>query len=361
MKVAIYSPYLDTLGGGEKYIATIAEILSKEFDVDLLLDDHLNNLGKDLKSDLESRFNLNLQKVRLVLSPVGKGSGFLKRLSFLKNYDLLFYLTDGSIFYPTAKKNILHIQSPLVGEPAKSLWGKIKLQSWDTIIYNSEFTKTYSEKNWPKKSIVIYPPVDVNKIKSLKKEKYILSVGRFFSYLKDKKHEFLINCFKKLYEHKEIKDWKLNLVGSASEGDREYIDQLKEIAKGFPINFYPNLGYDDLIKLYGQGIIYWHASGFGETDPTKMEHFGISTVEAMSGGTVPIVIGKGGQVEIVENGKSGFLWNNENELIDTTLKIVTNDKLRQEVSENARKRAQIFSKEKFKERLHELINSLNYE
>src|SRR3990167_4313040 len=180
MRAAIYSPYLDTFGGGEKYMMTIAEILSGDNRVDILLDQHLQELGADyLKDTLSKRFSLNLQKIAFINAPIGKQSSVVLRALFLKNYDVFVYLTDGSIFYPTAKKNILHIQSPLVGQPAKSIWGKLKLKGWDLIIYNSKFTEDHSKENWPISSQVIYPPVDTDKIKSLEKKKYILSVGRF--------------------------------------------------------------------------------------------------------------------------------------------------------------------------------------
>ena len=38
MKVGIYSPYFGILGGGELYLGTIAEILSREHKVDLISD-----------------------------------------------------------------------------------------------------------------------------------------------------------------------------------------------------------------------------------------------------------------------------------------------------------------------------------
>lgn len=355
MKAAIYSPYLDTLGGGEKYMMTVAEVFSENAEVDVLLDKHLESIGKDkLKDKLSERFGLNLKKTNFILGPVGEGSDSLTRLSFLKQYEILFYLTDGSIFYPTAKKNILHIQTPLVGQPAKSLWGRLKLKGWNQIIYNSQFTKNHSEKNWPISSTVIYPPVDTAKIKPLKKKKYILSVGRFFSYLKDKKHEVLIKAFKELYETGEIKDWSLNLAGSAGEGDKDYVEDLKNMAKGIPINFYPNIGYDDLKDLYGQSSIYWHGAGFGEDDPTRMEHFGISTVEAMAGGCVPVVINKGGQVEIMDS-ESGFLWNTIDELKKYTLDLIRDEKLRVKLSEKAETRAKNFNKEIFAKKIKELI------
>lgn len=347
MKIAVYSPYLDTFGGGEKYIMTIAEILASGNSVDVFLDQHLASLGADyLKDELSGRFNLNLKAVYFTKAPVGKGSSFWKRLFFLKHYDILFYLTDGSIFFPTAKKNILHIQSPLAGE-TDSLWRKIKLSGWGLIIYNSAFTRQNSQNNWPIKSKIVYPPVDTDKIKPLKKQKYILSVGRFFGFLKDKKHEILIRVFKELFETGKINGWSLHLAGSAGQGDKDYLECLKKLAKKLPVEFYPNLGYDKLVALYGQSDIYWHAAGFGEKDPVRMEHFGISTVEAMAGGCVPVVIGKGGQREIVEHGRSGYLWESAANLKKLTLELIENNGLRREMAGRAIRRAKDFSKEDF--------------
>lgn len=355
MKAAIYSPYLDTLGGGEKYMMSIAEILSEGNSVEVLIDEHLLSLGIDLKDKLSKRFNLNLKTVNFIKAPVGKNSSSLERIFFLKKYDVLFYLTDGSIFYPTSMKNILHIQSPLPGQPAKSWWGKIKLRGWDLIIYNSNFTKDHSKENWPIQSEVIYPPVDTDKIRPLKKKKYILSVGRFSAYLKDKKQANLINAFKELLNDSNAKDWTLNLVGSAGEGDKDYIDELRETAKNLTVKFYPNLEHNKLIKLYGESSIYWHASGLGENDPTKMEHFGISTVEAMSAGCVPVVIAKGGQMEIVEDNESGFLWENLKDLKETTMKLIKNDSIRNQIAKKATLRSKKFRKEIFADKILKIV------
>ena len=357
MKIAIYSPYLDTFGGGEKYMMTIAEVLSRGNTVEVLLDGHLNQLGGEyLRLELSKRFDLNLKQTSFIKAPIGKNASPLSRSLFLKQYNLLFYLTDGSIFYPTSKKNILHIQTPLAGEARRSIWGKFKLTGWDLIIYNSQFTKQYSEKNWPIKSEVVYPPIDVGKIKPLTKKKYILSVGRFFGYLKGKKQELLIKVFRNLHNDKLMKDWSLHLVGSAGKGDKDYLDELKNEAKGVPINFYPNLGYDNFVKLYGESSIYWHAAGFGEGDPVKMEHFGISTVEAMAAGCVPVVINKGGQREIVEQGKSGFRWDSISQLKKFTLELIKDQVKRKKIAEGTINRAKQFSKDKFTQNIRRIVN-----
>lgn len=356
MKIAIYSPYLDTFGGGERYILTIAETLSSEASVDLLLDTHLYSLGaENLKKDLVDRFNLDLSKVTILRAPLGAGSDPIERFFYLKKYDVLFYLTDGSIFYPSSKKNILHIQTPLPGRIVKNLWNQFKLKAWNVIIYNSQFTKINSQQNWPIVSQVIYPPVDTDKIRPLKKRKYILSVGRFFGYLRDKKHQILIESFKDIYKSEFLDNWSLHLVGSAGHGDKKYLAELMSLAKGAPIKFYPNLSFNNLIKLYGESSIYWHAAGFKEIEPSKMEHFGISTVEAMAGGCVPVVINKGGQIEIVDNGKNGFLWDSLGDLKDFTSQLIKSQNLRSKLSKNAFLSSHKFSKMRFSNEVRELL------
>lgn len=87
----------------------------------------------------------------------------------------------------------------------------------------------------------------------------------------------------------------------------------------------------------------------------KVEHFGISTIEAMSSQGVPVVVGKGGLKEIVEHGENGFLWQTEDELIGDTMKLIENKEMMAAMQKKARSRAQYFSKEKFAQTLKEMI------
>lgn len=354
LRIGIYSPYLDTVGGGERYMLTIAEVLSKDNDVDVFLDSHLQEF--DIKGVINKNsrlLDLDLTKTNFNQAPFGKGSSFFKRLNFLKRYDVLFYLTDGSVFYSTAKKSILHVQSPI--KVKNSLWKKIKKTSWDLIVYNSFFTKNYSEKYWGLKGEVIYPPVDIKSFKKAKKKNQIITVGRFFGFLRDKKHELMIKAFKKMVDSGKMKDWEFHLAGGAGEGDTGYVEELKGLSKGYPIHIHPNLPFKDLKLLYSEASIYWHAAGFGETDATKMEHFGITTVEAMASGCVPVVINLGGQKEIVQKGIDGFLWDSPEDLETKTLELIKNDGLMQKLSESAKKSSVKFSKEEFRRKIRNLI------
>ncbi len=351
MKIAIYSPYLDTAGGGEKYVLTIAEVLSEESEVDVLLDAHLEEVGiNDVRSKVEKLHGLNLSRVNFIKAPLGRGSNFLDKNFFLRKYDALFYNTDGSIFYSTAKKNIIHFQVPFENVAAKSIWGKIKQSSWNLAVYNSEFTKEIVEKTWSIKGEVLYPPVSTEEFKPLKKKKQIVSVGRFTN-KRSKKQEVLIRAFKELGE----KVWSLHLVGGALPGDREYVDELKKMAKGLEVFFYENITVKELSRIYGESSIYWHAAGFGETDPKKMEHFGISTVEAMSAGCVPVVIKLGGQLEIVEEGEDGFLWGTEDELLRNTKELIKDTNLMEQVSKKAIEKSKKFDRENFVKKIKQIV------
>src|SRR3989344_3051963 len=356
MKITFYSPYLDTAGGGEKYILTAAEVLSDKYEVFVLLDNHLEEIGaENIKRKIQKLHDISFTKINFLKAPIGKNSSFFERLFFLRQFDGLFYLTDGSIFFSTAKKSFLHFQVPFPNLTARSFWGKIKLSSWHMAIYNSQFTQDYIEKEWPVNGKVIYPPVSTDFFKPLKKKKQIISVGRFFGYLKDKKHQILINVFESLVDENNLNDWSLHLVGAASDGDKDYIDELRHEGNKYKISIHPNLPFEDLKKLFGESVIYWHASGYQESDPRKMEHFGITIVEAMASGCIPVVVNKGGAKEIIENKVNGYLWNEIEELKNFTLELINRPSLGKRMSMKAKKRSEIFSKDRFAKNILDVV------
>jgi len=340
MKFGFYSPYLDTFGGGERYMLALASYLSKDHLVDIFWDDSA------IKPPLARFLKIDLTKTRFV-NDIFKSNLFQKAFTTF-GYNCIFILSDGSVPLTMASKNILHFQVPF-NFPSASFTTKLKLSRFNWVVTNSNFTKNYIDKSFGIDSKVIYPPVDIENIKPGKKEKIILSVGRFSrNQLHPKKQEVLIEVFKEVY--KKAPAWRLILVGQSKKEDYKYVRGLKKTTRGYGIRIFENLQIDKLRKLYSAASIYWHATGFGEDEikaPQKMEHFGISTVEAQAAGAVPVVIDKGGQKEIVEDGKNGLLWSTKTQLYEATLNLINSREQFLKLSQAAVKNSQRFSQEVF--------------
>ncbi|MBM3205360.1 glycosyltransferase family 4 protein [Candidatus Shapirobacteria bacterium] len=351
-KAAIYDPYLDTLGGGERYTLTVADCLNKnDFRVDIFWDD------KSIKSKIEPRLGIKVERINFLPNIFNKSGNEKKRI--LRNYDLIFFLSDGSIPFLTAKQNLLHFQVPFHGVGGKNLLNRLKLRKIKAIICNSLFTKKFIDQEYGVQGKVIYPPVNVEAFKVLKKENLILNVGRFTDLLHQKRQDVLIKAFKDLKARypQETEDWRLILAGGDKEGGN-FVKKLKTMAIGLPIQIMTNPQFNYLKRLYGQAKIFWTAAGFGideEKEPEKVEHFGITTVEAMAAGCVPVVIRKGGQPEIVKEGENGLLWEEEKELVEKTLSLIKKPKEILRISQKAQKSALAFSEKNFCQKLMNLI------
>jgi len=116
-----------------------------------------------------------------------------------------------------------------------------------------------------------------------------------------------------------------------------------------PVKFVVNPNFDKLKDLYAKSKFFWHAAGFGVDElaqPEKVEHFGITTVEAMSSGCLPVVIGKGGQKEIIVEG-TGYLCDDAKEIASKTETLLGNDSLYKKSQAMAIDHAQKYSHSSF--------------
>ncbi len=260
MKIGFYNPYFDGFGGGERYTLTLASHWSATHEVVLFWDDP-NIVGKS-----EQRFGIDLTHVR-VAPNMFKNWNIFGKLWESRKYDLIFFVSDGSIPASLARHNILHFQVPF----ASVLADPWKLKAYDTIVCNSAFTKRELDQQLGDRAVVIYPPVQSIPINAkTKKKKQILSVGRFTSVFQAKKQEVLIDAFLKAQAQGEFRGWELVLSGGLIESDRQYFEKLASRIADTSIRLLPNIPNDELVRLYQESMVYWHAAGYQETDPTRM-------------------------------------------------------------------------------------------
>ncbi len=323
-------------------------------------------------SRLNDLSGLNLNFIKTSFMPIfcSKKTRLSRKLMYSKiqnsskNFDLFFYCSRGN-FYFKARKNIAIIHFPvlpIVQEKRKegkfdiSLFTRLKdkkyAKKYDLFLPNSKYTEKWLKKIRPdiskEKIVQLYHPVQPIVWIGEKKQNAILACSRFD---KSKKLEVLIEAYKTSeYLNKNYELW---LCGKRDVIDYDYPERLMKISEGFNVKFFINVTHEKLSDLYNQATFFWHSKGFGideDSQPDMLEHFGMSTVEAMSAGCIPIVINKGGQPEIVTE-NTGCCWNSIEELVAKTEEIAKDNEKLEIFSKNARNRASDFNMDKF---LHEL-------
>ncbi len=240
-----------------------------------------------------------------------------------------------------------------------------RIKTYDALWAISEFSQSWITHYWNLPSEILYPPIDVEEIRPTRKENRILSVGRFFVGSHNKKHPEMVSAFKRMVDD-GLTGWELHLAGGVAptEEDQHYLKDIVDATKGYQIIIHTDASRHDLLELYASSAIYWHACGYGENEenePIKFEHFGITTVEAMAAGGVPVVINRGGQKEVVQNGVNGFLWNTLEELRARTLQLVLDPPLRKRLSESALRDSRRYDKAHFESSLFQLLQQIGIE
>ena len=231
------------------------------------------------------------------------------------------------------------------------------LDSYSALVANAEFTRGWVQRLWGRDSTVLHPPVALRAAGP--GERVVLAVGRFFPTGKghSKKQRELVQAFRRL----DRPGWTLHLVGGCAADGREYLERVRAEAEGLDVVLHPNATGAALAGLYARASVFWHAAGLGEDperDPDRLEHFGISTVEAMSAGAVPVVLRAGGLVETVRDGIDGRHVDDLDGFVSATRSLIDDDASRAEMSARAQERAREFSLEAFDVRLQALLDRL---
>ncbi|MDO9027398.1 MAG: hypothetical protein Q7U68_00835, partial [Candidatus Roizmanbacteria bacterium] len=156
LKVGLYDPYLDTLGGGEKHILSILEVFAEQgYEVNIFWD-------KNLTQEISNRFSFQsinrLKRLPNIFKQKRSLFKTFETFQALKKFDYFFYVTDGSYFFSGAKKNFIYAMIPDKKLYSLNLINRLKLINYQFITH-SLFTQKWLKK-FGIKSKVIMPYLD---------------------------------------------------------------------------------------------------------------------------------------------------------------------------------------------------------
>lgn len=183
----------------------------------------------------------------------------------------------------------------------------------------------------------------------------MLTVGRIGAGGTEKGHVAMA----RLFERMDLKDWVFVVAGAVNYAASE--QTVEAIVGGGTTNVVvvPNPSAEALEDLYRRASLYWHAAGLHAPEgAVAHEHFGISIVEAMSAGAVPLAHASGGPVEILTGDLGRCLWTSEAELRASTEELVASPTGLAALGAVAAERSAAFLPERFDDHVDDLLRPL---
>ncbi|MBU2524240.1 glycosyltransferase [Patescibacteria group bacterium] len=351
IKIAIYDHAFHFAGGGQKYAAMIASRLQNKCDITFYAHKKI-----DFKT-IKNWYDIDLSKCKLKIIPIKEYENAPYVYPILKkdkktfidiekesaNYDIFINANMHPYIKPLSAISIF-----ICHFPDQERNRDFKIDNYDYFIVNSNFGKKWLKNKWSiSQSTRIYPGVNM-RTKKKSKNNIILSVSRFEEGGSKQQHK-MIEAFSDLHKknHEIFKNWKLVLAGGSCDPN-PYLEKLKNEAKktDAPIEIKTNISQQEIKELYQKAKIFWHLCGLNENRPHQMEHFGMTTAEAMQNFCVPISVNCGGQKEIIKNNVNGFLINSIKELQNKTTIISKNKNKYDFIIDNIKK-SNYFSYDQF--------------
>lgn len=370
MKVALVHDYLKEYGGAERVLEALHEIWPEA----PLYTAYYNSRGLGINASkfkdwkVKTSWLQNLPFAGKLISPFRIFAPKIFEGFDFSDYDLV--ISSCNIYFSKAvraKKSISYIHTPpryLYGYTTsfnykKRWWTRIiaeamnhylRVVDFETsqrpnlLIANSENVKERIKKFYRRDADVIYPPVEVQELLKVKKQKgkYFLTLNRLS---RGKGTEVAVAACSKL-------GLPLKVASSGAE-----LSNLKKIA-GKSVEFVGEVTEEEKAKLFSEAIALIACS--------EDEDFGISVVEAQAAG-VPVIAAKaGGHLETVIPGKTGefytpgFLGDFKTYVdpisVDNLTDVLENFNPLRYKDSDLRGNAKKFSKENFKKKILEIVS-----
>ena len=221
------------------------------------------------------------------------------------------------------------------------------------ILTNSIFSRKVIRRLIGRNAHVVYPPVDIERFSKAsvnnERSNIVVSCGR---YTPEKNYEFVLRVADKLRN-----EAKFMIIGAYSGRiSAQYYKRLTEIImrkKLKNVRLLRNVSFSTLLKIYRDAKVFLHAM--------RHEHFGISVVEAMAAGLVPVVHRSGGPWEDIlksKQGLHGFSYLTADEAAGAIRRLIREEALRRRIVKRNADYVNLFSSESFKRNFLYIIGNI---
>ncbi len=212
-------------------------------------------------------------------------------------------------------------------------WDKKAALRPDFMIANSSFIKSEIKKYYGRDSVVIHPPVDVERFMVKgppKPRRGFVTAGRQTPY---KRFDLAVKACNDLGKH-------LTVIGNGPEHDK-----LCELAGPKTVTFLTTVTDEQMPLDFQKALAFIF--------PTEAEDFGVTPVEAMAAGTPVIAFNAGGPLDYVIPGKTGEFY--ETQSVGALKQVLQNFNPSKYDPINIARHAQNFRPAVFREKITQLI------
>jgi len=310
MNIGIIHGFVGGGGGTEKTLHAILDALEKtEHNVTLYTFSKPKISSKKIK--IKSSLPISIPSFGLYQRAMES-----KLISKAKNEDILIQASGGlSIPQSKNQKIIVYCHSDFTNElenPAtkyKGIWSLYYKSYYNMVkkfveniqdsrihlISNSQYVHDSIQRKFGKDSKIVYPPVDLNEFSSGNKEDRVVTVGRFSE---EKNLDFGIDVMNNV-------DYDYYIIGNTkTKSNILYYKKLESKIKKenlTKIHLLKNLKRQKLVDIINCAKVYFHCS---------RETFGISTIEGIAAGCIPVVPDISGHKETVPYDELRYSENN---------------------------------------------------
>lgn len=371
MKIAVTHTTLNVLGGAEKLCLTTIEVLKlANHEITLVTVEKTNwrfvrkMFGNVTKPDHEVYFTTAKLSKRLSHWAITAALYIIELLAIRsrRKYDLIIN-TYGDLFNSIADIVYVHFpwratlkysQIPPITNPETwniylSLYNFVASlldkNTCTTILTNSRFVEEVVRDSLHRSSIVVHPPVDIETfmppVKNQRREDFVITISGFSPKRRLERVPYIA---------KRVKSARFLMIGKADAYSLATLKKLKRLIRILDVKdrveLLTNIPRSTLLDLLSRAKVYLHVM--------PQEHFGISIVEAMASGCVPVVHRSGGPWLDILNEKQaeyGYAYNTIEEAAEFIRILLTDETTRKNMASAAIERSSKFDKAVFKRKI----------